>query len=260
MKRRKLKIMAVCVMSAAGLMLASCGVADAINVAVNDIVQEATSIAFDEMGGGVEVTLATVDVGNNEDLHVSLVNNAISIQTHAEDMIRVVFSPPTTGEYVTPTTNHNPNSNRFEIVDPSNNISIGGNNRQGVVYVYLPENAAAYNNMDLSTTNGAIRIIGNDGRMAASIEIRVVNGMVELRDFNADDISARSTNGTINASGLITDALAFNTTNGVIGLRDSEISGSLTARTVNGGITLENVDADMGRADVGTVNGVVTIR
>ena len=260
MRRKKMKITAVCMMMAAGLMLASCGIADAVNLAVTEIVQEATGFAFDEMGGGPVVDLASGEAGDHENLYVNLVNNAISIRFHGQNNIRVSFSPPTTGQYVTPIANFNSGSNSLEVTEPSSNITLGNNNRPGVLTVYLPENAAAFTNMQLRTANGAVRIVGDDGRMAASIEITVVNGMVELRDFSADTVSARSTNGTVSGNSLAADMLTLNTTNGVITLRDSQVSGDLIARTVNGGVTIENVDADMDRADVNAVNGVVTIR
>ena len=260
MKRRKMKITAACMMAAAGLMLASCGLADAVNLAVTEIVQETTGFAIDEMGGGPVVDLGFGEAGNYDDLYVNLVNNAVSIQFHGQDDIRVSFSPPATGRYVTPIVNFDGAGSRLEITEPSSNITLGNNNRPGVLTVYLPENAAAFTDMALRTTNGAVRIAGNDGRMAASVEVTVVNGVVELRGFIADNVSARSTNGTVNGNSLAADTLIFNTTNGVITLRDSQVSGDLAARTVNGGVTIENVDADMDRADINAVNGVVTIR
>jgi len=260
MKRSKLRIMAVCVMMMMGLMLSSCGIADIVNHAVSEIVQEATGMVFDEMGGGETVTLAVGDVRNDWDLNVVLINNAVSIHTHADSMMRIEFSPPTTGEYVTPVVGNQDGSGPLEITDPPSNFTIDGNNRPGILRIFLPQNVVAFNNMDLRTTNGAARIMGNDGRMANNITITVSNGLVELRDFNAEDIAATSTNGTVSGSNLAAYGLALRTTNGIVTLRDSVVSGDLVARTTNGGVTLENVEADMDRADVNAVNGHVTIR
>ncbi|MDR2183547.1 MAG: DUF4097 domain-containing protein [Clostridiales bacterium] len=262
MKKRRLKITAVSMMLASGLMLASCGiaegVADAVNEIVSDAAQMATAIAFDEMGGGPVVTLAVGDMFDGDDLFVSLANNAVNIQTHADSTIRIEFSPPTTGEYQIPTVAYDVGG-RIEITEPPDNLVLDRNHRPGILYVYRPQGIAA-NNMELRTLNGAVRIVGNDHLRASSVEITVVNGMVELRNFNAPNISVRSTNGTISGSGLETRNLTLNAINGIITLRDSQISGDLTARTLNGGITIENVDADMDRADINAVNGVVTVR
>ena len=256
MRVRKLRAIAICVMAAAGLMLASCGIAGVVNQAVAEVVQEVTGVAIDEMGGGPRVQLGVGDM-DSLDLHISLVNNAISIQTHADNTVRVYFSPPLTGNYVIPTVEPVPLTNRMEITEPSGTTRT--NYRPGVLFVYLPESAVA-SNLDLRTTNGAVRVAGNDGRLTDSVSVAVVNGVVELRDFNADNISATSTNGTISVNSLTADNLEMRTTNGFITARDSAVSGNLVARTVNGGVTLENVDADMGRADVNAVNGVVTVR
>ena len=259
MRRKKLRIAAICVMGLAGLMLASCGVADVVTQAVTEAVQEATGMAIDEMGGGPVVTLGYGNMANNEGLYVSLVNNAVSVQTHTSSEIRIDFSPPTTGRYVVPDVEFVAANNRFEVIEPSGNITFGSNYRPGVVRVYLPENIVA-GNLDLRATNGAVRIVGNDSHLADFVSITVVNGIIELRDFSTDDVLATSTNGTINANSLTAGNLELRTTNGIITARDSAVSGNLVARTINGGVTLENVDADMGRADVNAVNGHVSIR
>jgi len=253
---KKSKIAAVCATLAAGLMLGSCGIADTVTTVVTEIVQEATTFAFDEMGGGDIVTLATSGISDGEQLHVSLANNAVSIRLHADEMILVEFSPPTTGQYQVPTVEIA--AGRVEITEPLN-VNFAANTRPGMVYIYLPQ-TVVLDSMDLRAINGAIRIIGDFSRAADSIEITATNGMIDIHYFAASNISARTTNGTINASNLDTPTLALNTTNGVITLRNSEVSGDLTARTVNGTVLLENVDADMGRADVNAVNGTVTIR
>ena len=257
MRRRKFRAIAVCMMAAAGLMLASCGVADVVNQAVAEVVQEVTGVAIDEMGGGPRVNLGVGDM-DSLDLQVGLVNNAVSIQTHGDNTVRVYFSPPLTGNYVIPTVEIVPLTNRIEVTEPSG-ITFGANYRPGVLFVYLPE-AMVADNLDLRTTNGAVRVVGIDNRLTDSVSVAVVNGVTELRHFNADNISATSTNGTISANSIAADSLEMRTTNGFITARDSAVSGNLVARTVNGGVTLENVDADMGRADVNAVNGVVTVR
>jgi len=244
-------------MMVVGLMFASCGLADTINLAVTEIVQEATSFAFDEMGGGLTQNLAIGDFFDGEVLYVNLINNAVSIEFHDEAMMRIDFSPPTTGEYVVPVVNTT--SGRVEITDPPNNISLTGNNRNGVLTVYIPRGVVA-GNMELRTTNGAVRILGNNDQLARSVEIVVTNGMVDMRDFSAGNVAARSTNGTVGGNGLTADELALNTTNGVVNLRNSAVTGDLTVRTTNGSITVDNVDADMDNADIRATNGVVTIR
>jgi len=264
------KFAAICMMILA-FSLASCGVgrtirdivdtvdeiADAINEGMAIVVQEVTGIAIDEMGGGPIINLAS-DVTMDEALFISLVNNAISIQTHTDNTIRVYFSSPITGNYVVPTVELS--NGRIEITEPLANFNINNNDRQGVLFVYLPLNAAAFRTMDLSTINGAVRIVGNNHDIADFINITMTNGIVELRYFNAPDIIVRTTNGTISANGLDVGDLEMRTTNGIVTLRDSQVSGDLTARTMNGGITLNNVSVDMDRTDLNAVNGIVTVR
>ncbi|MCL2376204.1 MAG: DUF4097 family beta strand repeat-containing protein [Defluviitaleaceae bacterium] len=273
MRKNKSKILAVCVMIMMAFSLASCGIsrtiidvidtveeiADAVNEGVGIIMQGVTSFAIDEMGGGPIVNLVA-DIEPGGDLYVSLANNAISIRTHGEDTIRVDFSPPTTGNYVVPEGSFNRAENRLEITEEPMTGFISTEDRPGVVHIYLPQNAAAHSLINLSTANGAVRIIGDGLALAESVSITITNGMVELRFFNADDITINATNGTISGSGLAVGNLEMRTTNGIITLMDSDISGDLTARTTSGGVTLTNVDANMDRADLNAVNGIVTVR
>ena len=271
MKMNKSKIVSVCVMMLLAFSLASCGIsraiidivdavdeiADVINEGVAAIVQEVTGLAIDEMGGGPVITLVIGDIGANEDLHISLANNAASIQMHDDDMIRVDFSPPITGNYVMPTVSLN--HNRIEITEPISIATIG-DDRPGVVHIYLPKNAVSLNFVDLNVINGAVRIIGDGHNLAESVIVAISNGIVELRDFDAYDIIVRTTNGTISGSDLGANNLELRTTNGIITLIDSRISNDLTARTTNGSITLNNVDVNMDRADLNATNGIVTVR
>ena len=256
MKRRKLKIVTVCTVLAAGLMMASCGIGDMVNEIVSEVVEGATGLAFEEMGGGDVYSLGVVN-GWQGDVLVTLANNAVSIQFHAHDEVRIEYSAPSRGRYVVP--DFSIVSGRVEITEPIGNTSFGTDDRPGVVYVYLPESVVV-GNMDLRAANGAVRIIGNDARMADAIEISVTNGIVDLQSLSADEVLATTVNGTISGGAITAETVELRTTNGVITLRNSEVFGNLVARTINGGVTIENVDADMDRADLNAVNGAVTVR
>ena len=278
MKKCITKIATICVMTMLVLSFAACGIGrqitdnivdnitdnitEAVGEVVTTIVQEATAMAFDEMGGGPAIVLGagSWDAHMSGDLYVRLVNNAISIQTHAEDTVRFEFSPPTTGEYVIPVAEFNRDLNRHEITEPPSNITLGGDNRPGVLFIFVPMDMVAFTNMELRTTNGAARIIGNGEHLTNVVTISIGNGIVELRDFDADIIIANATNGTISGNGLGTSALEARTTNGVVTLRDSQVSGNLTARTSTGSVTLERVDFDRDRSDLNAGVGILTVR
>ena len=221
------------------LMLSACGITD---------------VTSQTIGYGSRVEIGTV-AENNGDLYVRLTNNAVSIQTHDGEEIRVEYSPPTRGRYVVPNMQFDTQTNRIEITE-SSNIHRRRDYRSGIVYIYLPQDIGTDRNMIFNSAAGVVRIIGNDGRMAASINVSNMAGVTELRNFSADDISVSSMAGAINANELSIDNIELRTTSGVIALRNSAISGNLTARTIVGVVTLNNVDTDMSRADVSLLTGV----
>jgi|GEM_PF-1752644 len=273
MKTRKLKIAAICcTLSVMGLMLSGCGttdrasganmgitipsfgIADITSRTVGGITQEVTNLAFDAMDYGPRVELGRV-TNTDEDLFISLANNAVSIQKHDSDEIRVEYSPPTRERYVIPDMQLNTQANRIEITE-SSNINDTRHYRSGIVYIYLPQSVDTDRNMIFSSAAGVVRIIGNGDRIAASINISNISGVTELQNFSADEISVTSTAGAISASKLLADNMELRTISGVATLRNSEVFGNLTARTLVGIVTLENVDADMNRADVSLSAGI----
>ena len=266
MKKAKSRITVACLMLAAALMLGSCGIvnigddiADAITQGVASIVEGVTEIAIDEMPLGAAVLHGLSAPVTARHIEVSLITNSLDIQFHDDDPenVRVTFYPPSTGDFVTPELGPQNDLGRLELTEPpSTTTSIM---RGGLLRISLPRGAAVVNSMNLQAVNGAVRIAGDGTFLASSVEIVVSNGAISLQSFEAGDILVRTTNGTVSAGNLAANTLELRSTNGLISLRDSAVSGDLTARTVNGGVTLENVDADMGRADVGTVNGRVTI-
>ncbi|MCL2574585.1 MAG: hypothetical protein FWE34_08565 [Defluviitaleaceae bacterium] len=256
---KKIRIVAVVAMLAMGLMLSSCNLADFINTTVSDVVQEVGGFAFSEMGGGETVTLGVYS-GDFSGLYVSLANNAVTIHFHVEDMVRVDYSPPITGNYNVPNVGHDA-SGRIEITEPLN-VTIDSNYRQpGMVDVFLPHGSVMPSaDMTLGSTNGGVRVLGSADHLPSTIEISTINGIVEIGNFSAHGVMVTAVNGTISGNHLQANFIDFRTTNGVITLRDSVVFDELTARTINGGVVIENVSADMDRADLNAVNGFVTVR
>jgi len=261
MKTRKLKIAISSALLASGLMLSSCGVDQFVSDIVSEVVESATGFAWDEMGGGERVRLAEGDLTGAIDLRAILVNNAISIQHHNQNNVVIEYSPPTRGQYTTPTAQFVDGSGHIHIAEERSNIVIGGNNQPGVVFVYLPQGMDPLAALDIQSTNGGARITGSGQTLAHSVEIGITNGMVNLQSFAAQAIAVTNTNGTIVADDIATDAdTSLRTTNGTITLRNSSIQGDLTARTTNGVVTVENVEFDLDNADIRATNGTVNIR
>ena len=107
--------------------------------------------------------------------------------------------------------------------------------------------------VDLGTTNGAIRIRGMEGKVDAT----TTNGSIDLQG-GTDRVDLRTTNGNIDAS---VDALGgegrFSTTNGPIDVEVRSGNAPVRATTTNGSVEL-TLPADFsGQLDAQTSNGRV---
>ena len=234
-------------------------------------------------GRGATFTTMNFNANDVQQLDVRLTNMIINIQSHNENQIRVVYTPPSGGRHNNPRFEHNTATGRLEISEPRARrfgirFNFGISRTQGSVTVYIPENANI-NAANLRTTNGRVRIDGGGIQLSRDINVRTTNGTVDAQRFTAEtvylrstngavtlrdvsaskDITARTTNGRVGADGVTARDLTLNTTNGAIALDNSTIHELLTARTTNGGINLTNVDADTNRANLRTTNGRVNI-
>jgi hypothetical protein len=135
--------------------------------------------------------------------------------------------------------------------------------------VRVPADAEA----DISTTNGALNVVGLHGKLKAS----TVNGRIELTDVGGG-VDASAVNGSLTVRlARVTAGVRLETTNGRISLEiPSSSKANLSARTVNGpisvtGLRVENpTDRRMRRLeaalngggpeiDVRTTNGRISI-
>ena len=83
-----------------------------------------------------------------------------------------------------------------------------------------------------------------------------VNGRIEIKDLNINDLTSRTVNGGFWSSNIVSSFLHAKTVNGSIELEDTK-SKDIELESVNGGIDIMDIEGD--NLDVQTVNGNLSL-
>ena len=147
----------------------------------------------------------------------------------------------------------------FNVEMINNRVHVENHGEDYIRVVFMPPDRGHFVTPDIRLATETLNIT-EDHRLSQNIntgtgELRIY--LPEQADIYSSEI--QTVNGTVNASGIRTGGLNLETVNGAVILSDSQVSGLLSISTVNGGITLNNVDADMDRASLTTVLGRITI-
>ncbi|MCP2031077.1 hypothetical protein L1277_001168 [Okibacterium sp. HSC-33S16] len=116
-------------------------------------------------------------------------------------------------------------------------------------------------NLDLSTTNGTLRIEESSGRL----DLETTNGRIELADASSPNVDAETTNGTVQMQfSAAPDVVSARSTNGEISVSvpDDDESYRVDADTTNGKVDTADIrtDPDADRSITArTTNGRVTV-
>ncbi|MCL2350742.1 MAG: DUF4097 domain-containing protein [Defluviitaleaceae bacterium] len=189
-------------------------------------------------------TSQSFSVNELQHLSVSMSTSRIEMGTHNGNDIRVTFTPPSTGQYIRPDFNFNPNTGRLEITQRGTLVSIGaGNFGGGTLSIDLPRNNAdTLDTIDLLTTTG--RIVA-DNFTANRVDISTTTGRIDIGNITSlGNLTANATTGRIEANRLHADGyIRLTTSTGRIEASNIVTQRSFEARSTTGRIELSNIDS-----------------
>ena len=171
--------------------------------------------------------------------------------------------------------------------------------QSGMLSIYIPRSMNNdLELLDITTVSGMIEIIGDNGAILADrVNAGAASGGILAENFTSGNVSASVISGGIRANNIVTENAAISTvsggitvnslvadmadlstvsggitadnltlntlsaltTSGGINISDSTISGSTNGRTVSGGLTFANVDADENQMSLSTTSGRITV-
>ena len=201
---------------------------------------------------GVRFAASDVDA-----LNLNFLNNSISIATHDDSDIHVVFVAPENRNYVRPLYQLAGDGTLMIFDDAMDILPSLTNAAPGHISVHVP--VTTFEFIKLLTTNGDISVHGVGELLARNINITAVNGTIDIANFQSRTASASSINGAVTGRSVHFDGdVTMSTVNGTVRLDDSQVGGILSASTVTGNVDITDVDTGtppvlstvLGRVDV----------